>query len=894
MATYLKRPSKLFERLAAVSSKNSSSNSSSSEEPQRQQPQLRELICPVCRSLLREPVTLPCAHNLCLSCLRGTVEHSSLSCPLCRQRVGSWLRTATNRQDSLVNDELWQLIRRTFPEELGLAHDAPDLDLAAAPLPLAFRDYYPAKKQISAPGEIRREYEVQLQMVEEEMRRQREKDRLASEAIIRKIQQEEEQQKLVQLAQDQLLAKTLAKREVIDKTNDKPQRSAKSTTVVNSDRSNINVNTNANQSKPGSNQKMSVKSKEQNDSRKLNAALISKIRKHSSTVKSSAANSQKDSTETFSSQKPVPIHNAVTRVVTHQSRGSQPNSTIFQALGEVVATTSKIFGLQSKEELHVPSDVLSSNKKKLGVEVCVTTVEGEERIGSAESAGSHDSINQEIHHFKPIKALPRTPLRTTSDGRQVDPKLIRVVPKLKRISNAVPKPPTPTHLKKAFSCSWSAFKKITKQQQTSKKNSSNVQQQQETKKTERKGDHSRVASKSRKSLQVLERNSEVDFDSNKNYTKNVGKIVNGTKVSKKLNLDEQPNERTIKQQSRRTGKKNGQLRSNKHKSKKEPIELVELDDEEDEQQEQQSTNRIPTPDPLELAPKQQEQSRPDSPVFEMTIMENIAERIKRRKTTRTASNTENVQCAMNLVAPAVTKAKSKKTSTKIRKQTKTKKPAATVVKQKPKVEKVTSVTSQIKKLAARSAKRPRYTEDTESEDEDRIIDQQRQSQLSEEQRQLEENEGAELDKSNLDRSPTPPALPSPPKKSRKSAKTTTKSRGKSKSKSKSKKQSKAAEPVLPAPSPTLLESSLNVSEEIDDDAALQEQARLERLAAQEREDRELALKLQAEFTALERVAGRTRRGSARAPSPLIETNNEEHKSKKDSNEKRPRKRAVFK
>ena len=62
--------------------------------------------------------------------------------------------------------------------------------------------------------------------------------------------------------------------------------------------------------------------------------------------------------------------------------------------------------------MHVPSDVLSNKKKKLGVEVCVTTVEGKERIGSAESAGSHDSINQEIHHFKPIKALPRTPLRT--------------------------------------------------------------------------------------------------------------------------------------------------------------------------------------------------------------------------------------------------------------------------------------------------------------------------------------------------------------------------------------------------------------------------------------------------------------------------------------------------
>lgn len=197
-------------------------------------------------------------------------------------------------------------------------------------------------------------------------------------------------------------------------------------------------------------------------------------------------------------------------------------------------------------------------------------------------------------------------------------------------------------------------------------------------------------------------------------------------------------------------------------------------------------------------------------------------------------------------------------------------------------------------MAARSAKRPRYTEDTESEDEDRIIDQQRQSQASEEQRQLEENEVAELDRSNPELSPSPPVLPSPPKKSRKSAKTSTKTKGKSKSKSKSKKPKNDAESVLPAPSTTPAESSLNVREEIDDDAVLLEQERLESLAAQEREDREIALKLQAQFEAMERVAGRTRRGAARAPSPLIGTNDEEQKSKLDSNEKRPRKRAVVK
>ena len=140
MATCLKRSSKPLERLqqhqrganAATTTGSRSRRASatgSGEVPTRRStreaaappvPALRELICPVCRTILREPVTLPCAHNLCLGCLRGTVEHSSLSCPLCRQRVGSWLRHRT-RPESLINAELWQLIRTRYPQELAAA-----------------------------------------------------------------------------------------------------------------------------------------------------------------------------------------------------------------------------------------------------------------------------------------------------------------------------------------------------------------------------------------------------------------------------------------------------------------------------------------------------------------------------------------------------------------------------------------------------------------------------------------------------------------------------------------------------------------------------------------------------------------------------------------------------
>lgn len=83
-------------------------------------------------------------------------------------------------------------------------------------------------------------------------------------------------------------------------------------------------------------------------------------------------------------------------------------------ISEPGCSSSQIYGTQSKEELRVPSDILSSKKKSLGVEICTTVGVADQRIGSAESAGSHDSINQEIHHFKPIISIARTPLKVMS------------------------------------------------------------------------------------------------------------------------------------------------------------------------------------------------------------------------------------------------------------------------------------------------------------------------------------------------------------------------------------------------------------------------------------------------------------------------------------------------
>ena len=46
-----------------------------------------------------------------------------------------------------------------------------------------------------------------------------------------------------------------------------------------------------------------------------------------------------------------------------------------------------------------------------------------------------------------------------AEGKQIDPKLIRVVPVIKKAMHALPKPPTPTNSKRIIGCSWSAFKR---------------------------------------------------------------------------------------------------------------------------------------------------------------------------------------------------------------------------------------------------------------------------------------------------------------------------------------------------------------------------------------------------------------------------------------------------
>lgn len=75
------------------------------------------VLCPICRTILTEPVTLPCNHVFCKPCFEGSMENASLVCPLCRIRVGSWYRRS-KKAGKIIDQVLWSAIQRQYPLEV--------------------------------------------------------------------------------------------------------------------------------------------------------------------------------------------------------------------------------------------------------------------------------------------------------------------------------------------------------------------------------------------------------------------------------------------------------------------------------------------------------------------------------------------------------------------------------------------------------------------------------------------------------------------------------------------------------------------------------------------------------------------------------------------------------
>ncbi|XP_046967841.1 E3 ubiquitin-protein ligase RNF168-like isoform X2 [Vanessa cardui] len=176
--------------------------------------ELNDVICSICQSILIEPVTLPCNHDFCQSCFNKSIENNALCCPLCRLRIGSWLRTAT-KQKNLVNSQLWNFMKTKFIEQIDKKLKGEDISVSPETL----------LPRICEPGEIRSEYEAELKRLRVERLRLEQQEFSKTELLIKKIKEEEEEahkRYLENIKQDEILAKQLQ------------EESAKTTTVYKS------------------------------------------------------------------------------------------------------------------------------------------------------------------------------------------------------------------------------------------------------------------------------------------------------------------------------------------------------------------------------------------------------------------------------------------------------------------------------------------------------------------------------------------------------------------------------------------------------------------------------------------------------------------------------------
>ncbi|KAJ5556177.1 hypothetical protein N7494_000092 [Penicillium frequentans] len=78
-----------------------------------------ELDCQVCYALILDPLTLPCGHTFCRTCIARVLDHSDL-CPICRRKLGM----PTSMQNEPRNWVLSKLIDELFADQVAARREA--------------------------------------------------------------------------------------------------------------------------------------------------------------------------------------------------------------------------------------------------------------------------------------------------------------------------------------------------------------------------------------------------------------------------------------------------------------------------------------------------------------------------------------------------------------------------------------------------------------------------------------------------------------------------------------------------------------------------------------------------------------------------------------------------
>ena len=67
-----------------------------------------QFLCMICQDLVFKPVTTPCQHNVCLSCIERSFKAKETKCPSCRNDLGK-------DYEKEINKELRTALQAFFP-----------------------------------------------------------------------------------------------------------------------------------------------------------------------------------------------------------------------------------------------------------------------------------------------------------------------------------------------------------------------------------------------------------------------------------------------------------------------------------------------------------------------------------------------------------------------------------------------------------------------------------------------------------------------------------------------------------------------------------------------------------------------------------------------------------